>query len=162
MSICAPRTRRFPPRTSRRERQPFFLGDRVQSPAIGPASYDSVELITSLIYHLFSLSVLSLSLSFSRSLFSLLSSMSCSGSRRCAKTSWVSGSVTWHPATPSWPLWRRTSNQVRDLWRELELQRFKGKKNDNDWRHQPTERNIYVVPLRKRLTLFECSWPRKT
>lgn len=41
------------------ERQSFFLGDRVQSSGIGLAGYDSVELITSLIHHLFSLSALS-------------------------------------------------------------------------------------------------------
>lgn len=63
MSICAPRPRRFPLRTPRRERQSFFLGDRAQSSAIGLTRYDSAELITSLIYHLFSLSVPSLSLS---------------------------------------------------------------------------------------------------
>lgn len=42
--------------------------------------------------------------------------MTCSGSRRCAKTSWASVSVTWGPAPRSWPLWRPTSDQVRGLW----------------------------------------------
>lgn len=80
---------------------------------------DSVELITGLIYHLLCLSVLS-SHSFSLSLSLLLSSMSCSGSRRCTKTLWAFVSVTWRPATPSWPMSRLTSNQVRDPYRETD------------------------------------------
>lgn len=65
----------------------FFIRDRVPSSGIGLAGYVSVELITSLIYHLFSLSVVSShSLFLSVSISSFLSSMSCSGSPRCAKT----------------------------------------------------------------------------
>lgn len=96
----------------------FFLRDRVQSSGIGLAA---VIAWSSLPASFIISSVCPFSPpTLSRSLSLLLSSMSCSGSRRCTKTLWAFVSVTWRPATPSWPMSRLTSNQVRDPYREID------------------------------------------
>lgn len=118
MSICAPTANGFLPCTPIWEAASFFLRDRVQSSGIGLAA---VIAWSSLPASFIISSVCPFSPpTLSRSLSLLLSSMSCSGSRRCTKTLWAFVSVTWRPATPSWPMSRLTSNQVRDPYREID------------------------------------------